>query len=265
MNWCDEKYVKLYTRNTATWVLWPWQARAIFAPLLRATNYAGILETGNGDALTALAALIMFPREVVEVGINAMLETGTLEKIRCGYLMPKYIEAQEATKTDTRKKRDQRERQRAQAREFVEAPVTECHQASPSVTECPPPAQHSTAQPTTSPPPPPAQPTVSASAEPEMPLLPLPKTPDDPFANGDAFFAHMQLDRHSAGLVTEKPPQGLNGWFSEMMLEFNGNREAVELTVRNFARDPYWRKENLPIRALMKNWRKYAPQRRVAS
>lgn len=165
MNWCDEKYVKLYTRNTATWVLWPWQARAIFPHLLRATNYAGVLETGNGDRLVALSALIMMPVEVIEAGVAAMLETGTLEAIRSGFLMPKYIEAQEATKTERAKKRDQRERQRTQARESPEAPVPSCPDLSRVV-----PLQPTTTTTTTTSPPPPPPPARLSSMSTEKPV-----------------------------------------------------------------------------------------------
>lgn len=158
MNWSDERYVKLYVRNTATWVLWPWQARAVFPSMLKAMNGAGIIETGSGDPLTALSVLISMPREVVEVGLAAIIESRTVEPIREGYLMPKFIEAQEATKTDTLRKRDQRMRQRDQAREIPRADVTRSHEVSRAV-----PLQPSPAQPTTSPPP--SQPSNSAKAE----------------------------------------------------------------------------------------------------
>jgi hypothetical protein len=158
VNWSDERYVKLYVRNTATWVLWPWQARAVFPSMLKAMNGAGIIETGSGDPLTALSVLIAMPREVVEVGLSAIIESRTIESIRDGYLMPKFIEAQEATKTDSLRKRDQRERQRAQARAIPRVDVTRGHEVSRAV-----PLQPSPAQPTTSPPP--AQPIPEATAD----------------------------------------------------------------------------------------------------
>lgn len=148
MNWSDEKYVKLYVRQTATWRMWPWQARAVLPLLLQVANGAGLIDVGGKDPLTGLSVLIMMPREVVEPAIAALLEDGTLERVGTGYLIPKYLEAQEATKTDARKKSDQRDRERAKARGIVEQPVTECHPVSPVVPLQPSPAQPS---PTTSP------------------------------------------------------------------------------------------------------------------
>lgn len=146
MNWSDERYVKLYSRNTATWVTWPWQARAALPLFLRVADGAGLLDCGRREPLRALAALVMLPVEVVEVAVAAMVEDGTLEVVERGWLLPHYLEAQEATKTPALKKRDQRDRDRAKAREITMAPVTECHRVSPSV-----PLQPSPAQPTTSP------------------------------------------------------------------------------------------------------------------
>lgn len=151
MNWSDERYVKLYSRNTATWVTWPWQARAALPLFLRVADGAGLLDCGRREPLRALAALVMLPVEVVEVAVAAMVDDGTLEVVERGWLLPHYLEAQEATKTPALKKRDQRDRDRAKAREISMVPVTNSHQASPVVTKCPPPAQPS-------PPPPPAQP-----------------------------------------------------------------------------------------------------------
>jgi hypothetical protein len=142
MNWSDERYVKLYVRNTATWVLWPWQARAVFPSLLRVANGAGIVETGP-SGIAALCVLIAMPREVVEPAMAALIADGTVEAIRSGFLMPKFIEAQEATKTDTLRKRDHRMRLRDQARVIIEPPVTQGHSGSPSspAQPSPPPAQ----------------------------------------------------------------------------------------------------------------------------
>ena len=147
MHWSDERYVKLYSRDTPGWMLWPWQARALLPLLLRRLDGAGVLECGRARPVDAVAIVVGLPIEVVNVGLEALLSDGVLESIERGLLMPNYIEAQEATKTEAGKKRDQRERHRAQARVTVKAPVPECPVVSPSVPECPPPAYPSPAQP----------------------------------------------------------------------------------------------------------------------
>ena len=144
MNWSDERYVKLYTRQTATWRMWPWQARCVFPLLLQVSDGAGLIDVGARDPITALAVLVMVPREVVEAGVSALLEDGTLEVVSAGYLVPKFLEAQEATKTERLKKADQRAGRRAQAREIPRVDVPTCPEVSRLVPPSP-------AQPTTSP------------------------------------------------------------------------------------------------------------------
>ena len=68
MNWSDERYAKLYVRKTATWITWPWQARAVFPSLLKEADGTGLIDTGSRSPAQTLAVMIGFPVEVVEVG-----------------------------------------------------------------------------------------------------------------------------------------------------------------------------------------------------
>jgi len=138
--------VKLYVRPTATYRLWPWQTKAIFPWLLARCDGSGLIDVGR-HGIQGVAALVEMPLEIVEAGMKSLVEDGTIEAVPRGFLVPKFIEAQEATKTERAKKRDQRERLRSQAREVIDAPVPSCPELSPSVPSCPPPAQPSPAQP----------------------------------------------------------------------------------------------------------------------
>jgi len=166
----DEKYVKLYSRDTLTWQTWPWEARALLSLLLRKVDGAGLLETGRMDPVQAVALQVALPIAVVEVGLPALLESGTVVQVQAGILVAKFVEAQEATKTEARKKKDQRERERdqrkAQPIESLEADVPQC----PAVSRAVP------LQPTTSPPPaqpsPPPTTTTTKSRQPKQPTLP---------------------------------------------------------------------------------------------
>lgn len=91
-------------------------------------------------------------------------------------------------------------------------------------------------------------------------VVPLPPKPENQYASGEAYFAWLQHDRHENGFVTEKPPPGLSGWFSEVMLELNGDHARLDATVQAFARDKYWRDKGAPMRGLMSQWRKYVPR-----
>lgn len=159
MNWSDERYVKFYVRDTLTWLSLPFEARAVLALMMRKVDGAGVLETGTFDPVVALAMQIVAPVDFVRVGLTALMAAETVEKVANGLLLTNFVDAQEATKTETQKKRDQRSRSRdqrrlSQATEIRTTPVPDCPVLSPSVPVCPPPAQPS---------PPPAQLTTSLS------------------------------------------------------------------------------------------------------
>lgn len=138
MNWSDENYVKVYTRDTLTWRSWNWQARTVFLHLTRKLDGAGLIEVGRMDPVDALALQLDLPREVVAEGLPHLLATDTLELVQAGILVPNWIDAQEARKTEAQKKRDQRSRARDQRRatqttETRKAPVPRCPAVSPAV------------------------------------------------------------------------------------------------------------------------------------
>ena len=55
MDWSDERYAKIYTRDTLTWLSLPWEGRCLLPLLIRKVDGAGILETGNLDPAEAVA------------------------------------------------------------------------------------------------------------------------------------------------------------------------------------------------------------------
>ncbi len=113
MRWEDERYVRLYTRDTATWKLLPWQAKALLPLLLRKLDRAGVVDLGDDDPHEAVAALTDMPVELVAVGLPEILKRKSLVLIGSQLCMPKFIEAQEAHQSDAARKRAQRERDRA--------------------------------------------------------------------------------------------------------------------------------------------------------
>lgn len=123
MRWDDEPYVRFYTRDTPTWKLWSWQTRTLFAMLIRKVDKAGLLDLDSSDdPLEALAATVELPLELVESALPALLRPGrngkpaTIELRGSVLVIPNYIEAQTATKTDALRKREERMRSRGRAR-----------------------------------------------------------------------------------------------------------------------------------------------------
>lgn len=94
LDWANERYVRVYTRDTAEQLCWPWEARAIWWLLIRKADRSGMLPVPTKLGMRGVAALISMPVEVVEVGLAALLEDGCVRAVPEGFLIPNYIEAQ---------------------------------------------------------------------------------------------------------------------------------------------------------------------------
>jgi hypothetical protein len=117
MRWEDEPYVRLYKRNTPEWCVLEWQARGLFALILREVDRAGILELGK-LGLRAVAVAVRAPWEEIEQPLRKVLEDGMAvhqEDLRILFI-PNYLQAQEAAQSDKARKRAERERARDLAR-----------------------------------------------------------------------------------------------------------------------------------------------------
>jgi hypothetical protein len=172
VNWSEEKYVKLFVRDTPTWRAWPWQARATAPLLMRVLESEGSLSVGRLDPTRAVALTVNLPDEVVAPGLAAMLEDGTLE-FRDGRLWwPKFEEAQESRKSDALNSRDYRARQRTKRNaQVAEVSTTTRQTTSDAVRQRQTPSASSTAQHST------AQPERTAGRAPKRPR---PEKPADP-------------------------------------------------------------------------------------
>lgn len=112
MRWEDERYVRVYTRDTADWLALSWEARAVFLFALRKCDRAGILSVGKSGT-RGLAGLLGMPPEVVARALPELTGDGCLREAEASYIIPNFLEAQESRSTDAQRKRDQRERDRA--------------------------------------------------------------------------------------------------------------------------------------------------------
>lgn len=260
MNWSDEKYVKLYTRDTLTWRAWPWQARCVWPLITRKLDGAGLIETGTMEPALAISMQIDVPVEVVRPGLAAIMESGTLEVVSGGLLAPKYVEAQEARKTEAQKKRDQRERHRDQRRaaqvdEIRKEPVPT---ASPVVTECPPPAQPSPAQ-------------LSPDDDGAVPVaafaLEAPPIDNIESWSKEDFWRAAELTRRALGYPPQKWPSrhALGRWWAEA----RGVADVAELAraFEKFARDKHWSGATppAPFEAFASKWNAFLPKRGAAA
>ena len=111
MRWDDERYVRIYTRDTAEWMALSWEARALLVELLRKADRAGFVQTGKLET-KGVAGLVRMPLDVVERALDELLEDGCISRVEKGYLFPNFVQAQETRSSPAQRKRDQRERDR---------------------------------------------------------------------------------------------------------------------------------------------------------
>lgn len=142
MDWSNERYVRVYTRDTADWSCLSWQARALWVLIMRKLDRSGVLATAKGPR--GVAALVVMPVEVVEPALAELLEDGCLTAHPLGYVAPNYLEAQECTASDAARQRESRARrgltsghtgsQDVTKRDTGSQNVTESHEGSHGVT-----------------------------------------------------------------------------------------------------------------------------------
>jgi hypothetical protein len=137
MNWSDERYVRLYNRDTTDWKMWPWQSRALFPLLLRAVDRAGVHALGK-HGVRGLAIHVGLPLEVVEPGLAGLLDDGCVIQKGDALIIKSFIEAQEAKQSDRQRQTESRltRRERAAAGLGDEQPVTKRDEPSRNVTDC---------------------------------------------------------------------------------------------------------------------------------
>ena len=113
MDWANERYVRLYVRDSTTWKLIDWKARCTLTMMLRKVDRAGVLEHG-GHGVMGLAAVIELPLEVVEPGIAQLTNPriAVVVETPSEYVIPNYLEAQEASQTEAHRSREYRGRKR---------------------------------------------------------------------------------------------------------------------------------------------------------
>lgn len=112
MDWSNERYVRIYTRDTADDLVLSWQAMGLWPLIVRKADRSGVIATAHGPR--GLAALVRWPLEVVIPAIAELLEDGRIvESVDPrGYVIPNYVSAQEAPQSDAQRQRESRERRR---------------------------------------------------------------------------------------------------------------------------------------------------------
>jgi hypothetical protein len=115
VDWTNERYVRLYTRDTETVLLQPWQARHIFREMCRKCDRAGVIECRTGPRGLAVIMQMASDVETVATYMPHLLEDGSVVQIQDGYFLPNFMDANEAPQSDKQRAKESRNNRRDRA------------------------------------------------------------------------------------------------------------------------------------------------------
>ncbi len=115
MDFSDESYVRLYVRDTKTWLRLGFEGQCVLMFLLRKLDRAGVLD-GMDEPESDVALVTGVWLDIVRVGLARLLEFKVFEHVGNRLIMPNYIAAQTAIRSDRARQRDSREKRSAEAR-----------------------------------------------------------------------------------------------------------------------------------------------------
>lgn len=245
MNWSDERYVRLYTRDSATWLSWGWEARGVFCLLLRKVDRSGVIDTGKRDQVAALSRLLDVPQDVTARVLAEWMVDETVVATPTAYVIPKFLEAQEARQSDAVRQRESRERRLAAAKAQNTEAV--CHTPSHAVTD-----SHKVSQPVTPAVPSRAVPSRTQSSEPKPEPKPRKPSPQE------LLFAAMQ----AAAVVQHPGRVAERGDVKEINIKLKPVLETLQTpdilaAYHRYLKDPHWMAEGCPWQAFAAQWGKY--------
>jgi hypothetical protein len=172
MNWADERYIRVYTRDTGDLLVMGWEGRAVLWELMRKLDRAGVLDLGSD--LEVLPELLRMPHDVCMTGFERLRSRGVVQVNGKFIVMPNFLAAQEAKQSDKQRQEESRAKRRDLAhakdagvtiRDGVSQNVTDGHENGQNVT-----AGHTVSQPVTD------GHSVPIRAVPSVPIRAVPST-----------------------------------------------------------------------------------------
>jgi hypothetical protein len=135
VDWPNERYVRIYTRDTPELALMPWEARCLFWDFYRRVDLAGVLDCGRYDPARSIATLCRVPEDVAVAALSAWLDEDMVQLHELGaqtyVVIPTFIDSQEASTSDKERKKKSRASRSAKARLGELTSVTKCPVAAP--------------------------------------------------------------------------------------------------------------------------------------
>lgn len=122
MDWENENWIKMYTRDTADVIAIGPEGRAIWRELLCKLDRSGTIDIPDGD-LVVLADILRIPIEWFTIGFPKILSRGMAQYRSGRLIVPNFMPAQESRSSDAQRQRDSRARRRAAALTQLDLPT----------------------------------------------------------------------------------------------------------------------------------------------
>lgn len=137
MNWEDERFVKIYVRDTGEWAMLSWDAQALLMQLLRKVDRSGVMQLGK-PGRRALPAVLGHKDQAqrIDTALDELLKDGCVRLLQDRIVVPNFIAAQEAKQSDKLRQAESRARRREIAISDSESDVTKRDGMSRDVTGC---------------------------------------------------------------------------------------------------------------------------------
>jgi hypothetical protein len=114
LDWANERYVRLYTRNTAQWIALGWEAQNLAMQIFRVLDRAGVLDLGGFGPMGVAIALREVGRWESEIqpALERLVKADVVRIVGDRLVAPNFQAAQETPQSDRMRKAESRARRR---------------------------------------------------------------------------------------------------------------------------------------------------------
>lgn len=136
MDFTNERYVRLYVRDTVTWKRLGWDGQNALTQLLRKADRSGVIDLNGIEPWEAVVVLCGAPEEQARRGMARLLELEVVAHEDGRLLFPRYLEANECKQSDAQRQRESRARRGPISRNPPPDVTKRDHKESQNVTDC---------------------------------------------------------------------------------------------------------------------------------
>lgn len=114
MDWANERYIRIYIRDTLTWKRMRFEGQTVFMHVARKLDRAGRLPLDGMPPAEALSMLTDVPEEFAKTGFERLLgdSLGVFHVVDGVLVAPNWVEAQEAKASPAQRQRESREKKK---------------------------------------------------------------------------------------------------------------------------------------------------------